>query len=77
MGMTGVIEVNAENNENIQESKEDDIMNTTSDITRPCTISESIMQSCKEVKMMREGKISKNSLEDLFSNIKKWSKEEE
>lgn len=29
---------------------------------RPCTISESIMQSCKEVKSMREGKTPKRSL---------------
>lgn len=43
---------------------------------RPCTISESIMQSCKEVKNMREGKIPKRSLNDLFTNIEKWSKEE-
>lgn len=28
---------------------------------RPCTISESIKQSCKEVKLMREGKIPKRS----------------
>lgn len=44
---------------------------------RPCTISESIMQSCKEVKSMREGKIPKRSLNDLFANIEKWSKEED
>jgi len=43
---------------------------------RPCTISESIMQSCKEVKNMREGKTPKRSLNDLFTNIEKWSKEE-
>ena len=44
---------------------------------RPCTISESIMQSCKEVKNMREGKAPKRSLSELFINIEKWSKEEE
>lgn len=44
--------------------------------TRPCTISESIMQSCKEIKSMREGRIPKRSLSELFENIEKWSKEE-
>lgn len=52
-------------------------MHAASNLERPCTISESIMQSCKEVKNMREGKIPKRSLNDLFANIEKWSKEEE
>lgn len=52
-------------------------MSATVNLERPCTISESIMQSCKEVKNMREGKIPKRSLDDLFANIEKWSKEEE
>lgn len=52
-------------------------MSATVNSERPCTISESIMQSCKEVKNMREGKIPKRSLNDLFANIEKWSKEEE
>ena len=52
-------------------------MSVAANLERPCTISESIMQSCKEVKNMREGKIPKSSLNDLFVNIEKWSKEEE
>ncbi len=44
---------------------------------RPCTISESIIESCKEMKSMREGKTPKRSLNELFANIEKWSKEEE
>lgn len=52
-------------------------MSTVANLERPCTISESIMESCKEVKNMREGKIAKRSLDDLFANIEKWSKEEE
>lgn len=52
-------------------------MSITVNLERPCTISESIMQSCKEVKNMREGKAPKRSLNDLFANIEKWSKEEE
>lgn len=51
-------------------------MNAKINQTRPCMISESIIQSCKEIKSMREGKTPKRSLEDLFTNIDKWSKEE-
>lgn len=65
-----------EKNNNTQANKEEDTMNATVDTTRPCTISESIIQSCKEVKTMREGKTPKYSLDDLFSNIKKWTEEE-
>lgn len=52
-------------------------MNKVMEQARPCTISESIMQSCKEVKSMREGRSPKRSLNDLFANIEKWCKEEE
>ncbi|MCM1127958.1 MAG: hypothetical protein NC429_16005 [Lachnospiraceae bacterium] len=57
--------------------KEERTMDAAVNLDRPCTISESIIQSCKEVKSMREGRISKRSLNDLFANIEKWSKEEE
>lgn len=57
--------------------KERSIMSAVVNLERPCTISESIMQSCKEVKNMREGRIPKRSLNELFANIEKWSKEEE
>lgn len=57
--------------------KEEQIMGAAVNLDRPCTISESIIQSCKEVKSMREGKTPKRSLNDLFANIEKWSKEEE
>lgn len=56
--------------------KEEQAMSVASNLERPCTISESIIQSCKEVKDMREGKTPKRSLNDLFVNIEKWSKEE-
>ncbi len=59
------------------EDKEEQIMGVAVNLDRPCTISESIMQSCKEVKSMREGRTPKRSLNDLFANIEKWSKEEE
>lgn len=52
-------------------------MSVAANLDRPCPISESIMQSCKEVKNMREGRTPKRSLNDLFANIEKWSKEEE
>lgn len=52
-------------------------MSVAANLYRPGTISESIMQSCKEVKNMREGRTPKRSLSDLFANIEKWSKEEE
>lgn len=57
--------------------KEKQTMDVVVNLDRPCTISESIMQSCKEVKSMREGRTPKRSLNDLFANIEKWSKEEE
>ena len=57
--------------------KEELAMSVAANLDRPCTISESIMQSCKEVKNMREGRTPKRSLNDLFANIEKWSKEEE
>lgn len=57
--------------------KEEQTMSAVVNLERPCTISESIMQSCKEVKDMREGRTPKRSLNDLFANIEKWSKEEE
>ena len=56
--------------------KEEQAMSAAMNQVRPCTISESIMQSCKEVKNMREGKTPKRSLNDLFTNIEKWSNEE-
>ncbi len=60
----------------IFEEKEVQIMGMTIEQTRPCTISESIIQSCKEMKSMREGRTPKRSLSELFENIERWSKEE-
>lgn len=45
--------------------------------TRPCTITESVIQSCKEVKSMREDSTLKRSLNELYANIEKWEKEEQ
>lgn len=60
----------------IFQEKEARVMGMTMEQTRPCTISESIIQSCKEMKSMREGRMPKRSLSELFENIEKWSKEE-
>ncbi|MBD5521008.1 MAG: hypothetical protein HDR03_07235 [Lachnospiraceae bacterium] len=66
------------NNDDVEHiKKEKHTMSATMNQARPCTISESIIQSCKEVKSMREGRTPKRSLNELFANIEKWSKEEE
>ena len=43
---------------------------------RYCTIRESLEDSLKEVKEIRDGKRSAMTLDDLFSNIDKWRNEE-
>lgn len=48
--------------------KDGDVMNTTTE--RYCTISESIIESCKQVKLIREGKLPKNHGEILRKNLK-------
>lgn len=58
-----------------QDLEEDDTMNAIAE--RPYTITESIIESCKEVKLMREGKRPKNSLQDLWNNIEKWKSDDE
>jgi len=50
-------------------------MNAT--VERYCTVSESLIESCKEVKLMREGKLPKHSLQDLWKNIEKWKSDDE
>lgn len=42
---------------------------------QPHDVHKSINESFKQVKLMREGKMKKNSLEDLFKNIEKWKSE--
>lgn len=59
----------------VQQEKGADTMNATVEVKRPCSVSESIKQSCMEVKMMREGKAPKKSLDELFANIAEWGKE--
>lgn len=63
--------------ENETKDKGEQAMSVAANAERPCTISESIIQACKEVKGMREGQAPKRSLNELFANIEKWNKEEE
>lgn len=46
-----------------------DSMNAT--VQRPCSISESIIQSCKEVQLMRQGKLPKKTWKELKEELKK------
>lgn len=64
-----------ENNKdfNSQLNEGDDKMNVAAN--RYCPISESIIESCKEIKLMHEGKKKKNSLQDLWNNVDAWIKE--
>jgi len=50
-------------------------MITTENIKRYCTVCESLIESCKEVKLMREGKTEKPNLKSLWDNIEKYKKE--
>jgi hypothetical protein len=50
-----------------------DTMNATAE--RPCSIRESIVQSCKEVKLMREGKQPKRTWKELREELKKIKSE--
>lgn len=43
---------------------------------RYCSVEESIKESFKEIKLMREGKMKKNTLDDLWTQIEEWKKQE-
>lgn len=43
--------------------------------SRPCTIADSIAQSCQEVRKMRDGKMPEKSLDQLFADIEQWCNE--
>lgn len=43
--------------------------------SRPCSVRQSIKQSCKEVKKMREGEKPIRSLSALFERVEKWKTE--
>ena len=54
-----------------QTKKENEHMQSVT-TSRPCTITDSITQSCQEVRKMRDGKIPEKSLDHLFSDIEQW-----
>ena len=56
--------------------KEDSQLKAAEPPARYCTVRESIEDSLKEVKEIRDGKKSALTLDDLFNNIDKWRKEE-
>ncbi len=56
--------------------KNDDQLKVAEPTFRYCTVRESLEDSLKEVKEIREGKRTAMTLDDLFSNIEKWSEEE-
>ncbi len=41
-----------------------------------CSVEESTRDSFKEIKLMREGKKKKNSLDDLWKKIEGWTEED-
>ncbi|SCY76735.1 hypothetical protein [Butyrivibrio sp. INlla14] len=43
---------------------------------RYCSIEESIKESFEEIRLMREGKKKKNTLEDLWAEMAEWKKDE-
>ncbi len=68
----------------MKSNKDDDInitkgvdnMSTTTLDERYCTVQESIIESFKEVKLMREGKLPKRSWKDFMNEHKKREENE-
>ena len=44
---------------------------------RYCTIEESIIESCKEINLMRKGLLPEKTLDDLWAELDKLEKESE
>lgn len=51
-----------------KENKGDD--NMTPPVERYCTIEESVKESAKEVKLMREGKLPKRNWREVFKELR-------
>ena len=47
------------------------------DEKRYCTIEESIIESCKEINLMRKGLLPEKTLDDLWAELDKPEKESE
>ncbi len=62
--------------DDINITKEVDNMSTTTLDERYCTVQESIIESFKEVKLMREGKLPKKSWIDFMNEHKKREENE-
>lgn len=63
-------------NNDIINTKEVDSMSTVTLEERYCTVQESIIESFKEVKLMREGKLPKKSWKDFMNEHKKREDDE-
>lgn len=59
----------SKNDEWVSETEWDDV------IKRPCTVKESIEESLKEVKLMREGKLPKKTWDEHLEEYARWGKE--
>lgn len=63
-------------NDDIKTKEEADDMSTVTLDERYCTIQESIIESFKEVKLIREGKLPKKSWKDFMNEHKKREENE-
>ena len=63
-------------NGDIKTKEEVDVMSTTTLDGRYCTVQESIIESFKEVKLMREGTLPKKSWKDFMNEHKKREEKE-
>lgn len=50
---------------------------TNKEDKRPCSVFESIEESCKEISEMRQNKKPKHNMNELFSKIEKWREEKD
>lgn len=71
--------IGSENTRNIQYNftTNDDVQKVAESGIRYCTVRESLEDSLKEVKEIREGKRQGMTIDDLFDNIDKWCAEED
>lgn len=71
--------IGSENNRNVKYNftTNDDVQKAAESGIRYCTVRESLEDSLKEVKEIREGKRQGMTLDDLFDNIDNWCGEED
>ena len=70
--------IGPQNESNVQYdfARKDDETKVAESGVRYCTVRESLEDSLKEVKEIREGRKNEMTLNDLFDNIDKWRSEE-